>query len=551
MSRQLPLEVLLQVFDHLKTRDLATCQQVCRQWCEPALILCYKFPSLLSKEKLDRFEETIESSPSLGLQVKELEISCDWELRENGGFLLHMPYLESLLFSCPYSNIYRVVFQLLCGGHLKHLKRIKNFCWDSDITKAKLLDTFYFHVASRLADRLEEVALDTSLFEPEGKEPRCFYSASISKRTKFPKAKSVYCSSKNRISIQQLEDMLDLCPIANKFTLSTGYFSIYQKDLISAKSYPHLTTLSMIWEGIFKFSFQYFAAKFPNVKELNVYISYSFYILDVNYVASLKNELEALIKYVSTMNKFTITMESSLSELAPMSILTSATQKGYEVLTLAKEKFFESVAEYSYQQSSTSFSVLRLKNVCCSLQFCENHALFLETVSKLHFSKCREDITMSENFDWIPSLIDCLTFTKCNFSENGLYQLSSYRPFIKHLQLINVKLPLKEGMHSIQMPFTEFETHELNSFSAFSFNSFVIHIKQEEDDAYYKCTKDKQLSPASSDDFKDEDVECRVNLTCKSIKKLELSLGSYIYTLYLKENREKHPLPAVRARSAE
>ncbi|KAI8342175.1 hypothetical protein EDC96DRAFT_547632 [Choanephora cucurbitarum] len=559
MLQNLPLEVVVRIFDFLNIRTLKECQLVSREWSKPAQVRIYskincyapRYGSLLN---------TLASSPSIGSLVRQIEFFGFHSIpTQNYRYLMeHTPNLQSLTDSELKGAHYELFYQLINQGYLKKLDTLNSPVSGCQLTNQDNSivtpdDYHYYALCSAIKDRLKTIKLNSSTASPPYEGIHCFcFPEHITRQTRFPKVGQLTCISSTSMTLSDLEDVLQLCPAMDELVLDLVSLVTHADELHTVKPNAYVTKLTVKLKEASENNLLYFLKKFPHVRHLELNIpcharNGNFHLSRLSYEAV--NQLAA---YSAQTNELTLEVSGIGNTMDLFDAFKTVSFKaGYiEFRLVTSESSGAPCFKATYLESSSSTKNLFLKHGQFPPDFGERNATFLSELSRFDYigsygdpvqtiEDCKRILMFCKNvthfgmedcsFDELvlqTPILSCndIQLEGCSISADTLGTLGSSFPSIRELYLIETDIESDDGFCSISIPGVYLDSLIFEN-SGIEADFLLVDYGG----SYYSLDDDtsglKRISSREYDRRMFNRSTFMLNVSCACLYSIEISLG--------------------------
>lgn len=536
-------------------KDLSNCALVNKAWLSAVQNVLYSKVKLQCVEVLQKFLQTVERNPQLGMKVKSLELGdpymdykaeCDFNSR---GLIIMtnlIPFLSNLEAINDYAQISFVpVMDALLDSRLKHLKRIQ-----SPGSSTTSYDNVFIYVscALLLKDRLENLSI-TGISDKDDNVLHSFGRLSA-RINQFSRLKELYISKQTTDAILFLDNIIESCPpslesIRFRITIdresiqTNTHFSIDEiSTLVPRPNIKHFQNFGGLFsEGNI---FTYVEHKFPQLDFLRLELSENTTTQKIS-----SETLEQFLHYMSRIKKPSVSVYLDYNNIIKSfgNFWKATSAPGREAIKFNYSKHYSS---HGYEQClslnqdlrlerrfSSFKSVLPLDSGWAHVKFLEENGKFLRSV----VYSCISDETKPP-FDLIthtlihcPSIqvinleylkliplddtpsnekysLDELLLRNCTIQQGGLEWLSTVLAEVRNLQLIDENFRYGDCL-AIMMPQTKVDEVVIGvSYEHLRYVKLLCAINGSY--SYYKLDNEQvKVLPSTEEEYLDADeLDC-------------------------------------------
>ncbi|KAI8355522.1 hypothetical protein BD560DRAFT_407082 [Blakeslea trispora] len=598
MSMCLPYDVHLKILDYLDVPHIHEYSLVCRTWHEPARYVLYQSISLNIETELDAYVDALDNFLTLGRYAKKLKLYMSpryecWSpslmkkrAQQYATLIRHTPHVQSLIIEeststvagieiCPpylmsdsetfplrqkIDPFYQIVSQAISDGYWQSLCYIcDHFFMTKDsyrslfnLVPERCIPPDYYTTLSAIRNRITSVALNISSTTNLPSEPHCFqFPHSITKETRFSKARELDCYSSKKTTIRCLDNALGLCPTATKVFIKLQEFHKGEDKLTEIN--PNMTVKSL---KIHVYSFtkglmDYIYRKFPRVIHFELHIAE-----DVNRTITQDGNLfelptetiNQLVNYLCKMEKFWISHCLLSNQMEVLEALSRPQWRSKLHISLPKlhimfnelEKnsnvhLFKEAVEFSYTPNIGAFLnqldalTLTAETIESSRSKLESYAHILQSCKQLKTLTLKNFVLT--NFPELVSPIINLKVLNCRVQPEFWTHISRYMPDLKNLlYVIDWRESFRrrqslEFVVKMDMPFTSLNRLSIGKMPTLAGPGCFVQLIQSGEKTYWtnmgKKGRSEQLFPIESSEYEEKKLEKQfpiLNLTCIGIE---------------------------------
>ncbi|OBZ88072.1 hypothetical protein A0J61_03883 [Choanephora cucurbitarum] len=503
MLQNLPLEVVVRIFDLLNIETLKQCQLVSREWSKPAQVRIYSKINC-HKPRYVSLLNALASSPSIGSLVKEIEFfGVNSIPMQNYRYLMeHTPNLQSLTDNDLKGAHYELFYQLINQGYLKKLGTLNSSALYHQPTNRENSivtpdDYHYYALCSAIKGRLKTIKLNSSTVSPPYEGMHCFcFPEYITRQTRFPKVEQLTCISSTSMTLSDLEDVLQLCPAMDEHVLGLASLVTHADELYTIKPNVYVTKLKVELKEASENNFRYILKKFPHVRHLELKI----YCHTRNgnfHLSRLSHEVvDQLATYSAQTDELTLEHGQFPSDFGERN-----------ATFLSELSRFDYIGSYGASDQT--------------MEDCKRILMFYKNVS--HFGM--EDCSFDELVLQTP-ILSCndIQLEGCSISGDALETLGSSFPLIRELYLIETDIESDDGYCSISIPGVSLDSLTFEN-SGVEADFLLLDCGG----SYYSLDDDtsglKRISSREYDHRVFNRSTFMLNVSCACLYSIEISLG--------------------------